>query len=401
MALETGNFVTDLQQTNPPGTDKKKQGDDHLRLIKSVLKQTFPNGSRAQYFPRSRAVAASGGIAATDMAAVIAADATAGVVNLSLPTLTSGDDGWFVTVIKSDASVNVVTATGTVNGISGFSLTRQFEGGMFIWGGAAWFGVRFRPFIVTGDLQANSVTDTILRDSAQVSVIGRSVNSVGDPGDIIAASDGLVLFRNGNVLQFGQIGALGITDGIITPTKLTLEAAALSKGLYHIRDQRTSGTDGDALTSGIWNTRTLQTEITDDLTITLGSSQFALVAGTYKIKASAVAYFAGSTEPGGTQAVESKLRLRNVTDATTAAVGNAIRRRDCDDGGGNRQSVESTLISTMEQRFTIGGTKTFELQNWITSTLTGTVIAASQRGGKAISSGESEVYADVEILKVG
>lgn len=43
MALETGNYICDLVETNPPGTDNVSQGDDHLRLIKHVLLTQFPN----------------------------------------------------------------------------------------------------------------------------------------------------------------------------------------------------------------------------------------------------------------------------------------------------------------------------------------------------------------------
>lgn len=42
MPLETGEFITDLVITNPLGTDPKAQGDDHLRLLKKVLQQSFP-----------------------------------------------------------------------------------------------------------------------------------------------------------------------------------------------------------------------------------------------------------------------------------------------------------------------------------------------------------------------
>jgi len=42
MALEQGTYIEDLIPTNPLGTDPKSQGDDHLRLIKYVLKQSFP-----------------------------------------------------------------------------------------------------------------------------------------------------------------------------------------------------------------------------------------------------------------------------------------------------------------------------------------------------------------------
>ena len=43
MPLETGEFINDLVPTNPLGTDPKAQGDDHLRLTKKVVQQSFPN----------------------------------------------------------------------------------------------------------------------------------------------------------------------------------------------------------------------------------------------------------------------------------------------------------------------------------------------------------------------
>ena len=42
MALETGTYISDLNAANPTSTDPKSQGDDHLRLIKSTLLETFP-----------------------------------------------------------------------------------------------------------------------------------------------------------------------------------------------------------------------------------------------------------------------------------------------------------------------------------------------------------------------
>ncbi len=43
MALETGDFIVDLVITNPPGSDQLSTADDHLRLIKKAVKQSFPN----------------------------------------------------------------------------------------------------------------------------------------------------------------------------------------------------------------------------------------------------------------------------------------------------------------------------------------------------------------------
>ena len=47
MALETGNYINDLNITYPTSADPKSQGDDHLRLIKSILKKTINGFSGA------------------------------------------------------------------------------------------------------------------------------------------------------------------------------------------------------------------------------------------------------------------------------------------------------------------------------------------------------------------
>src|SRR5690606_7725403 len=44
MPVESGTYISDLVATNPVGaTDPKSQGDDHIRLLKSTIKATFPN----------------------------------------------------------------------------------------------------------------------------------------------------------------------------------------------------------------------------------------------------------------------------------------------------------------------------------------------------------------------
>jgi len=43
MALETGTYINSLVTANPAATDALSQADEHLRLIKSTIKATFPN----------------------------------------------------------------------------------------------------------------------------------------------------------------------------------------------------------------------------------------------------------------------------------------------------------------------------------------------------------------------
>ena len=41
MALESASYISQLVAANPPGTDPISQGDDHIRMIKDVLKTQF------------------------------------------------------------------------------------------------------------------------------------------------------------------------------------------------------------------------------------------------------------------------------------------------------------------------------------------------------------------------
>lgn len=43
MTVETASFINTLDATYPAATDAKSEGDDHLRLIKTAVKATFPN----------------------------------------------------------------------------------------------------------------------------------------------------------------------------------------------------------------------------------------------------------------------------------------------------------------------------------------------------------------------
>ena len=43
MGLETGTYIDSLNSANPLGSDPKSAGDDHIRLLKSTIKATFPN----------------------------------------------------------------------------------------------------------------------------------------------------------------------------------------------------------------------------------------------------------------------------------------------------------------------------------------------------------------------
>ena len=48
MPTETADYIADLNPSIPRGTNSRSEGDDHLRLLKKVLKNTFPSFTSAE-----------------------------------------------------------------------------------------------------------------------------------------------------------------------------------------------------------------------------------------------------------------------------------------------------------------------------------------------------------------
>lgn len=108
-------------------------------------------------------------------------------------------------------------------------------------GGVLGFGT-----LAAGSLGPNSVTDANLRDSAALSVIGRSANSPGDPADIATSSGSAAVLREaGGVLAFGTVATAGIADNAITNPKFRDSAALSVIG----RSANSSGDPGDIATT--------------------------------------------------------------------------------------------------------------------------------------------------------
>lgn len=100
MGLETGTYISDLNASNPASGDAKSQGDDHIRLVKSTIKATFPNvtGAVTKTHTQINALAASG--------------ANADITSMS--TITNlGNTSANHIAIRSDGRVGIGIATPT------------------------------------------------------------------------------------------------------------------------------------------------------------------------------------------------------------------------------------------------------------------------------------------------
>ena len=92
MSLEAATFITDLDANNPAPTDLKNQGDDHIRLIKSVLKNTFPGASGAASTPKFVQKNANYTAVLADDNTTFICDTSLGSFTITLPNLTFDPD---------------------------------------------------------------------------------------------------------------------------------------------------------------------------------------------------------------------------------------------------------------------------------------------------------------------
>ena len=89
MTIETATYINQLDATYPASGDAKSEGDNHLRLIKSTIKATFPNLTATPVTPTSAElnyVAGVTGAIQTQLTALVAVDATK--APLASPALT-------------------------------------------------------------------------------------------------------------------------------------------------------------------------------------------------------------------------------------------------------------------------------------------------------------------------
>ena len=113
MALESTTYIDGLVITNPTGTDPRSQGDDHIRLVKSTLRSTFPNVSGAMTATH------------TELNLIDGYTGTTAELNYNdVPTLGTVEASKTVTAdavgitkkLKTQEQTEIVNAVGTVSG---------------------------------------------------------------------------------------------------------------------------------------------------------------------------------------------------------------------------------------------------------------------------------------------
>jgi len=192
MALDTGNYISDLSRLNPTATDPVSEGDDVLRFIKKILQKTFPVGTDS---------ALNTAVGPDQAVQVIIAKSTAPTVDTSasghaaramglvwldtsanlLKIRNQANDAWITLAIDPETSNSVDINAGTIDGA-------------VIGGSSAAAVTTTNLTATTADINAGTV-DAVLGGTTPAAVTGTtvvantSVNIAGDGATVTGIKD--------------------------------------------------------------------------------------------------------------------------------------------------------------------------------------------------------------------
>ena len=126
MAIETATYISDLNSANPGANDAMSEGDDHLRLLKSTVKATFPNVTGAVTASHSDINKLAGGSYTGNVVGNVAGNVTGSVTGnvtgnastATAATIATNVSGGTASVTTLTTSSTVTHNAGTANGVA-------------------------------------------------------------------------------------------------------------------------------------------------------------------------------------------------------------------------------------------------------------------------------------------
>ena len=114
MALESGTFIDALNVSNPTNTDSVSEADNHIRLIKSTIKATFPNLTAAVTLTAAEINALQG-------LQSLVGQLTAPAGTRMLFQQSAAPTGWTTDTNENDKALRVVSGSTSSGGSVAFS----------------------------------------------------------------------------------------------------------------------------------------------------------------------------------------------------------------------------------------------------------------------------------------
>lgn len=229
MPLETGSFVNDLTVTNPAASDPVGQGDDHLRLIKTVLQGTFPNMGAVYGQVRSIDVATS--ISSTwNTNHIYTTNSATATVVLTLPSGSSITTGFYIDFTTLSGALSIVpSGADTVNGGASYAVADQQWARAYLVVGGAWL-------VDSGP--SNFSENVVSRNAAFRGTVSISGAATFKSGASISGALGVSgAFSVGGAATFD--GALSVSGAAVFKGAVTISGAATFNGSVTISGNAT------------------------------------------------------------------------------------------------------------------------------------------------------------------
>lgn len=284
MALEVATYINGLNPANPAGSDPLAQADDHFRLIKTTLKNTFPN--------------IDGPVTLTD-----------DQINALETRVDALEEAGGGTGGGGTGGITLVATLPTMGDYVGQTVFNEADGIIYTWDGNAWIPVTFEATTptapdavgVVSSLPATATDGDVVFNTADNKLYER-VNGVWTEVVITVNAAQEVADASITVAKFAQgIRPIEIVSAL--PTTNNSEGRLV----YLTTDDKIYRYTGAAWTSGV---------STGDLVGTIGANQIAanaIIAG--KIAAGAIS----ATEIAAGAISTAKLAAGAITASTIAA----------------------------------------------------------------------------------
>ena len=121
MTVESATYVNDLNASYPSGADSKNEGDNHITLIKAVLKATWPNMAGRAW--RSLAAKTSNySLAATDAHVIVPVTAASVTISTASAAATMGNGYFAFLYALSHSFIIDPNGSETVNGAAAVTI---------------------------------------------------------------------------------------------------------------------------------------------------------------------------------------------------------------------------------------------------------------------------------------
>lgn len=272
MTVETASFISQLDATLPASGDPKSEGDNHLRLVKSVLKGQFPNFGTNAVTPTAAEVNYLGGVTSAIQTQIDGKGAIAGQTwtgshnftgaSVTVPTLSPGASGngaasvdfvnalSFASALPAQAgnAGKFVTTNGTAASWTDALVATSLNGGQFA-------GMRRRNFNGNFDVNQRAVTGTVTLAAGAYGHDGWKAGSSGCTYTFATANGVTTLTISAGSLQQVIEGAL-LGSGTYCLSWTGTAQGKIAAGAYSASGVTASATGGANLTIE-FNTGTL------------------------------------------------------------------------------------------------------------------------------------------------